>query len=70
MKPTDKLLSVASSNAKERIDYCWAMLHLHGFITTAESDRVLKRIRKWCQPPPPPIPERSHEWRNRLREKR
>lgn len=47
MKPNDKLKALKADTAIDRLHYCKAMLHLHGFITDAEAAKVYKRMCKW-----------------------
>ena len=47
MKPGDKLRAIQADVAVERVEYCRAMLHMHGFLTEGENRRVKGRIRVW-----------------------
>jgi len=48
MKATDTIPKWPAEIAAERVDQCRAMLHIHGFLTESESNRVNARIEKWA----------------------
>lgn len=48
MKATNKIPAWRSTSAADRVDQCRSMLHIHGFMTEAENDRVNARIEKWA----------------------
>ena len=49
MKPTDRLRAINKDTGLGRIEYCRAMLTLHGFLSDGETDKVKDRIKKWCK---------------------
>jgi hypothetical protein len=47
LKPTDKLPAISRSSAIDRIQFCGAMLRIHGFLTDAEGQSLHLRIARW-----------------------
>lgn len=49
MKPAESVEVWKKSSALDRVQMCRVMLHLHGFLSGAENDRVQQRIKKWVE---------------------
>ena len=49
MKPDDILRAWKKETAVDRLHGCKTMLHIHGFLTEAESIRVHERLLKWIE---------------------
>ena len=49
LKPTDDIKAWDTCKVHERIDDCRFLLKVHGFLSEAESDRVLKRMDRWLR---------------------
>jgi len=47
MKPYDLLKSWRSESAVDRVEGCRVLLHVHGFLTDGENEKVAKRIARW-----------------------
>lgn len=48
MKANDTIPKWEEMIAAERVDQCRMMLHIHGFLSEAENERVNARIEKWA----------------------
>jgi hypothetical protein len=47
MKPYDLLRPWKAEAAIDRVEGCRILLHIHGFLTDAENQKVAKRVAKW-----------------------
>ncbi len=47
MKPVTKLGALPKHSLEKRLLYCAAMLHINGFLTDAERQKVHGRMLKW-----------------------
>lgn len=50
MEPYDMTVAVERQTALRRAHYCLDFMRLHGFISGAESARVMRRLAKWVTP--------------------
>ena len=48
MKANEKIPAWEETICAERVDECRMMLHIHGFLSESENDRVNARIEKWA----------------------
>ena len=49
MKPTEETCSIEWKNCLNRVEENRSFLHIHGFISDSENEKVRKRVLKWCE---------------------
>lgn len=46
-KPTNPMPAIKRGSMLDRVTFAAALLHIHGFSSDAEDERIKQRIRKW-----------------------